>query len=108
MNQVNQLHTCRCGDEVLAFLFNITPLEEGFNDGCASRWTADAVFFQCGTQRFILHEFTCRFHCTEQRCFSIELGRNGPFLSESGRVRTTFAFHEGGQCSLLRCTLTSF
>ena len=36
MNQVNQLHTRRCRDEVLAFLFNIAPLEEGFDDGCAS------------------------------------------------------------------------
>ena len=36
MNQVNQLHTCRCREEILAFLFNITPLEEGFDDGCAS------------------------------------------------------------------------
>ena len=88
VDDADEFHTCRSGNEAFAFLADVVTFEKGFDDGGTGGRTPDAVFLHGIAQFFVIDKLACRFHRTEQGGFGIGFGRLCPFLGKRGEVRT--------------------
>ena len=103
--KVYQFYTCRSRYEGFALLPYVMAFEECFYDSCTGRRTTNAVLLHCVSQFVIIHEFTCRFHCTKQGRLCVRLWRLCPFLGKGRYVWTFLALRE---CHVWRCIVLFF
>ena len=105
VDDADEFHTCRSGDQAFAILADVATFEEGFDDGGTSRRTTNAVFLHGITKFFIVNKFSSRFHRTKQCGLCVRFGWLCPLLSKRGDMGSTLAFGEDRQGTVIVCQI---